>query len=56
MADIKQPAGKGPKDDAKGQFVGAQHGGDNDGVASADPSVLSGKKDGDATFPIKKDK
>ena len=31
-------------------------GGKNDGVASADPGVTPGKKDGDATFPIKKDK
>ena len=56
MTDSKQPAGKGPKNDAKGQFVGTQHGGSNDGVTSANPRVLSGKKDGEATFPIKKGK
>jgi hypothetical protein len=40
----------GPKNDAKGQFVKTRHGADNDGVLSANPRVLSGKKDGDATF------
>jgi hypothetical protein len=41
---------KSPETDAKGQFAKTQHGGDNDGVSSANPRVLSGKKDGDATF------
>lgn len=40
----------GPEKDAKGQFVRTRHGADNDGVLSANPRVLSGKKDGDATF------
>ena len=39
-----------PKNDAKGQFAKTQHGGENDGVSSANPRVLSGKEDGDATF------
>ncbi|MCX8282464.1 hypothetical protein OSJ77_19930 [Phyllobacterium sp. 0TCS1.6C] len=39
-----------PKNDAKAQFTKTQHGGDNDGVSSANPRVLSGKEDGDATF------
>ena len=56
MADSKQPAGPGAKDDAKGQFAGTQHGGDNDGTVSANPRVISGDEDGDATFPVKKDK
>ncbi|KAA0970786.1 hypothetical protein FPY71_09935 [Aureimonas fodinaquatilis] len=54
MPNKKDGTRKGPKDDAEGQFVGTQHGGDNDGVISADPRVISGKKDGDATFPIRK--
>jgi hypothetical protein len=39
-----------PESDARGQFAKTQHGGKNDGVISANPRVLSGKKDGDATF------
>jgi len=45
-----------PEADAKGQFAKKNKGGMNDGVASADPKVLSGKKDGDATFPLKQGK
>jgi hypothetical protein len=54
MADEKQPAAKGPEDDAKAQFEKTKHGGNNDGAVSANPRVLSEQKDGDATFPIKK--
>lgn len=36
----------------KAQFVRTRHGADNNGVASADPEVISGKESGDATFPI----
>ncbi|MDF1600892.1 hypothetical protein PZ895_14085 [Mesorhizobium sp. YIM 152430] len=39
-----------PEGDAKGAYAKPQHGGSNDGVVSADPRVLSGKKSGDATF------
>jgi hypothetical protein len=39
-----------PKADAKGQYARTRHGSANDGVASANPRVLSGKSDGDATF------
>lgn len=39
-----------PKQDAKGQFVQSRKGSRNDGVSSANPRVLSGKADGDATF------
>ncbi|RTM07173.1 MAG: hypothetical protein EKK31_12585 [Hyphomicrobiales bacterium] len=42
--------------DAEAQSEKRHKGGKNDGVVSADPRVISGKKDGDATFPIKKDK
>jgi hypothetical protein len=38
------------KTDTKGQFVRTRHGANNDGMVSADPRVLSGKKDGDSTF------
>lgn len=39
-----------PQSDARGQYAKTQHGGDNNGVASAEPVVISGKKSGDATF------
>lgn len=42
--------------DAKGQFDRCKQGGTNDGVASADPRVLSGRDDGDATWPLKQDR
>ena len=51
---VSRPAG--PEADAKGQFEGKHEGGGNDGVASADPRAISGKKSGDATFPLKQDK
>ena len=54
MNGTKHDTGKGPKNDARGQFTNTQHGGGNDGVASASPRVLSDKDDGDATFPVKK--
>jgi hypothetical protein len=51
----KPGAGKsGPESDAAGQSEKNHKGGSNDGTVSANPRVLSGKKDGDATFPIKK--
>ena len=43
------------KREVKAQFVRTRHGADNNGVASADPEVISGKESGDATFPIEKD-
>ena len=46
----------GPEADAKGQSEGKHKGGSNDGVSSADPKVISGKKDGDATWPLEQDK
>lgn len=39
-----------PEKDAKDQYAKTQHGGHNDGVASANPEVISGEKGGDATF------
>jgi len=39
-----------PQADAKGQYAHTRHGSTNNGMASANPRVLSGKSDGDATF------
>lgn len=39
-----------PQSDAKGAAARSQADASNEGVASADPRVLSGKKSGDATF------
>jgi hypothetical protein len=39
-----------PEGDAVGAYAKTQHGGKNDGVASAVPKVISRKKSGDATF------
>lgn len=41
--------------DAKGAYAKPLHGNHNDGVASADPRVLSGKPSGDATFDTEGD-
>ena len=46
----------GPEADARGQFARSKAGAKNDGVSSADPRVLSGKENGDATFPLKQHK
>ncbi|WP_181180153.1 hypothetical protein [Mesorhizobium sp. B2-1-3A] len=45
-----------PEPDASGQYAKSEADASNDGVSSADPRVLSGKKSGDATFPLKQDK
>ncbi len=42
-----------PEKDAEGQVKDRHAGGSNDGLASANPRVLSGNEDGDATFPVK---
>lgn len=54
MSYKKQPSDPKTEDDAEGQYAPIQSGRDNDGTASANPRVLSGKNDGDATFPVKK--
>lgn len=41
-----------PETDAEGQVEDRHAGGSNDGVVSANPRVLSGNEDGDATFPV----
>lgn len=43
----------GPEADARGQSEKTHAGGSNDGMTSAEPRSLSGKKSGDATFPLK---
>ncbi|AZV17662.1 MULTISPECIES: hypothetical protein [Mesorhizobium] len=50
----KRP-GKELEADARGQSEEHHKGGKNDGVSSANPRVLSGEKDGDATFPLKRE-
>ena len=42
-----------PQSDAAGQSEEKHAGGENDGMSSADPRVLSGKTSGDATFHTK---
>lgn len=44
------------KKDARGQFARSEQGAENDGVLSANPRVVSGKSDGDATFSTAKEK
>ncbi|MBZ9870220.1 hypothetical protein LB542_04990 [Mesorhizobium sp. BR1-1-9] len=46
----KSPAKPGPEADAKGQSEKNHKGGQSDGVSSANPRVISGEEDGDATF------
>ena len=54
---LKRSSGRpGPEADARGQSEKNHEGGTNDGVASANPRVLSGGDDGDATFPLKRKK
>ncbi|MBZ9811223.1 MULTISPECIES: hypothetical protein [unclassified Mesorhizobium] len=56
MPKETERASVGPEADAKGQTEKKHKGGSNDGISSADPRVISEKKDGDATFPLKQDK
>jgi hypothetical protein len=53
-SDFRDSEPEGPESDARGQSEKHHAGGLNDGVSSADPRVLSGKDDGDATFPLKR--
>ena len=53
---IRSKSDRLPERDAEAQSEKRHKGGKNDGVISANPRVISGKKDGDATFPIKKGK
>jgi hypothetical protein len=55
--ELKRSSAKpGPEADAKGQSEKNHKGGTSDGVSSANPRVLSGNDDGDATFPYKRKK
>ena len=55
--ELKRSSGKpGPEADAKGQSEKNHKGGASDGVSSANPRVISGNDDGDATFPYKRKK
>lgn len=56
MPDTSPANANGPEADAEGQSEKHHSGGVNDGVSSANPRVLSGNDDGDATFPFKKEK
>lgn len=60
MVNQKQPQNVstgGPrgatKREMKGPYARTDKGRKNSGVVSADPRVLSGKEDGDATWPLK---
>ncbi|RWO83155.1 MAG: hypothetical protein EOS18_06070 [Mesorhizobium sp.] len=55
--ELKRSSAKpGPEADAKGQSEKNHKGGTSDGVSSANPRVISGNDDGDATFPHKQKK
>ncbi len=55
--EVKRSSAKpGPEADAKGQSETNHKGGTSDGVSSANPRVISGNDDGDATFPYKRKK
>ncbi|MGX9121043.1 hypothetical protein ACWTU6_31345 [Mesorhizobium sp. BHbsci] len=54
---LQRSSGKpGPEEDAWGQSEKNHKGGTSDGVSSANPRVISGNDDGDATFPYKRKK
>jgi hypothetical protein len=53
--ELKRSSDKrGPEADARGQSEKNHEGGSNDGVSSANPRVISGNDDGDATFPYRR--
>ncbi|RLP22132.1 hypothetical protein [Mesorhizobium sp. YM1C-6-2] len=52
-SDLRDGKGGKPEADAQGQSEKRHAGGSNDGVSSANPRVLSGSEEGDATFPYK---
>jgi hypothetical protein len=55
--ELKRSSRKpGPEADAKGQSEKNHKGRTSDGVSSANPSVISGNDDGDATFPYERKK
>ncbi|RWK56414.1 hypothetical protein [Mesorhizobium sp.] len=52
----RSSAKPGPEADTKDQSEKNHKGGTSDGVSSANPRVVSGNDDGDATFPYKRKK
>jgi hypothetical protein len=57
-AKTSKTGGAEPKTRSKeisGQFAKGKRHSDNNGVASADPRVFSGKEEGDATWPLDAD-
>lgn len=55
--ELKRSSAKpGPEADAKGQSEKNHKGGTSNGVSSANPRVISGNDDGEATFPYKRKK
>ena len=61
MPDDKKEKGapgagrSGRKKEISGQFARSKGDRRNNGTASAEPRVLSGDEEGDATFPLKQD-
>jgi hypothetical protein len=53
-SDFRGEGTGSPQEDARGQFETNHAGGSNNGMSSANPRVLSGDEDGDATFPLKR--
>ncbi|TJX03026.1 MAG: hypothetical protein E5X43_06555 [Mesorhizobium sp.] len=52
----RSSAKPGPEADTKDQSEKNHKGGTSNGVSSANPRVVSGNDDGDATFPYKRKK
>ncbi len=51
-SDLRGEGTGSPREDAAGQSETNHDGGSNNGMSSANPRVLSGDEDGDATFPL----
>lgn len=52
-SDLTDSSAGVPEADAAGQFERSRADRSNNGISSANPRVLSGDDDGDATFPVK---
>src|SRR4051812_49424351 len=53
-SDLRGSGTGSPEEDAAGQSESNHAGGSNNGMSSANPRVLSGDEDGDATFPLRR--
>jgi hypothetical protein len=51
--ELSDPTGPADDREIQGQFARSKADRANDGTVSAEPRVLSGDEDGDATFPLK---